>query len=394
MEKQKICIIGGGLTGLTTAIVLSKLNIKIDLISANSNNTHIKSNRTTAISQSNYNFLKNLKILESSRNEFWPCSHMKLYSKNEKEKLIEIFEMNKVRKKKEQIFYMFNNELFIKNLIKKIKKNKLITFKTEKKVSKIMNIGILKSVKFYKENSHKYNLIIVCTGNNSELLKNTFSNESFHHTYDDVSITTLLKHNSCNNNIARQIFLDDGILALLPISNTKTSIVFSINKKFINKYKKNKENYLRNKVHFYTKDFLKKIEFNSKIEFNNLNFLIRKKYFEDRVLLFGDALHQVHPLAGQGFNMILRDLAYLKKLLSEKTSLGLDIGNSDTLSEFSNVTQPRNFAYSIGIDFIKNSFSFENYVLKNFRNKIISDLNKNHFAKNIFYNIADKGLEF
>ena len=57
MEKQKICIIGGGLTGLTTAIVLSKLNIKIDLISANSNSTHIKSNRTTAISQSNYNFL-------------------------------------------------------------------------------------------------------------------------------------------------------------------------------------------------------------------------------------------------------------------------------------------------------------------------------------------------
>ena len=394
MEKQKICIIGGGLTGLTTAIALSKLNIKIDLISASNNSANIKLNRTTAVSQSNYNFLKNLKITESLKNEFWPCSHMKLYSKNEKEKLIEIFEMNKIGKQKEQILYMFNNEIFIKHLIKIIKKNKLITFKTQKKISKIINTGILKSVKFYDENSHKYNLIIVCTGNNSKLLKNIFYSDSFEHGYDEVSITTMLKHNSCSNNIVRQIFLDDGILALLPIANTKTSIVFSINKKFVNEYKKNKENFFKNKIHYYAEYFLEKIKFNSKIEFNNLNFSIREKYFEDRVLLFGDVLHQVHPLAGQGFNMTLRDLVHLKKILSNKVSLGLDIGNSDTLSEFSNVTQPRNFVYSIGIDFLKHSFSSENYIAKNFRNKIISDLNKNHFAKDIFYKLADEGLKF
>ena len=109
---------------------------------------------------------------------------------------------------------------------------------------------------------------------------------------------------------------------------------------------------------------------------------------------FGDVLHQVHPLAGQGFNMTLRDLVHLKKILSNKVSLGLDIGNSDTLSEFSNVTQPRNFVYSIGIDFLKHSFSSENYIAKNFRNKIISDLNKNHFAKDIFYKLADEGFKF
>ena len=48
----------------------------------------------------------------------------------------------------------------------------------------------------------------------------------------------------------------------------------------------------------------------------SLNFLIRNKYFEDRILLFGDSLHVVHPLTGQGFNMILRDLASLEKILS------------------------------------------------------------------------------
>ena len=67
MEKQKICIIGGGLTGLITAITLSKLNIKVDLITSNINQ-NIKSNRTTVISPNNYNFLKKLKIFKFSKN--------------------------------------------------------------------------------------------------------------------------------------------------------------------------------------------------------------------------------------------------------------------------------------------------------------------------------------
>ena len=67
MKKQKICIIGGGLTGLITAITLSKLNLKIDLITGNIHQD-ITSNRTTAISQANFNFLKKLKIFKFSKN--------------------------------------------------------------------------------------------------------------------------------------------------------------------------------------------------------------------------------------------------------------------------------------------------------------------------------------
>ena len=54
MKKQKICIIGGGLTGLITAISLSKLNCEIDLIIDNFSK-NLKSNRTIAISNSNLN---------------------------------------------------------------------------------------------------------------------------------------------------------------------------------------------------------------------------------------------------------------------------------------------------------------------------------------------------
>ena len=127
----------------------------------------------------------------------------------------------------------------------------------------------------------------------------------------------------------------------------------------LNKYKNKKNFLLQNKIKSYTKHFYKKVKFISNIEFKDLNLLIRKIYYRDRVLLFGDALHEVHPLAGQGFNMVLRDLAILEKTLKDKIGLGLDIGSSDILSEFSNETKSRNFVYAMGIDFLKNSFSFQ-----------------------------------
>ena len=384
MNKQKICIIGGSLTGLVTAISLSKLNCEIDLVINNNNQTR-QSNRTVAISQSNLDFLNKLEISKSFKNDVWPCSIMKLYTENENKSFSELFQLNNIKKEK-KILYMIENSKLIKNMNNKIKNIKNITLIKNKKINKIENIGLLKSVKFGK-NNFKYNLVIACTGANSDLSKNIFPNESIENSYKETSATTILKHNSCKNNVARQIFLDDAILALLPISKDKTSIVFSI---------KNSEKqniiFLKKKIKFYAKKYIKNIKLNSNIEFNNLNFLIREKYFNDRTLLFGDALHLIHPFVGQGFNMVIRDLMSLKKILSKKINLGLDIGSSDILSEFSNDTKSNNFVFSIGVDMLKNSFSIKNSYFKEIRNNLFKVLNKNNFAKDIFINVADKGL--
>ena len=79
MRKQKVCIIGGGLSGLITAITLSKLNLEIDLITRNYDKS-VKSSRTIAISQNNYNFLKELNIFKFSKKIFWPSYKIKLYT--------------------------------------------------------------------------------------------------------------------------------------------------------------------------------------------------------------------------------------------------------------------------------------------------------------------------
>jgi len=319
---------------------------------------------------------------------------MKLYTETKKKEFTEIFGLNRDKKQKKQILYMMENSIIAKHLIRNIKKKNIISLKTHKIISEIVPSGLLKSVKFKSKDNSKYNLIIICTGSNSRLVKTLFNDQSFEHSYEEVSITTTLKHSFVKNNVARQIFLNNEILALLPISNTKTSIVWSIKKNIINKYKNKNDLFLKKRIKFYTKYFLKKVKFITGIEYKDLNLLIRKKYYQDRVLLFGDALHVVHPLAGQGFNMVLRDLASLEKILKNKINLGLDIGSSEILSEVSNEIKPRNFIYSLGIDFLKNCFSLQNKSFKNFRNKIITRLNKNNAAKDLFFNLADEGFKF
>ncbi len=382
MEKQKICIIGGNLTGLVTAIALSKLNCQIDLITGKANPNY-QSNRTIAVSENNFDFLNKLNIKKSLIKEMWPCSIMKLYTEIKNENFSKVFELNNDNKQK-KVSYMIENSKIMKLMTSKIRQIKSISIKSNEKISEIFTSGLLKSVKI-NNNKFKYNLIIVCTGNNSSLVKNLFSNQIIENSYKEISITTILNHSSLKNNTVRQIFLDNGILALLPISKTKTSIVWSIKENM-----KEKNNFLlKKKIKFYAKNYLKDIKFATNIEYKDLKFFIRNKYFQDRTLLFGDALHVIHPFAGQGFNMTLRDLASLGKILNKKINLGLDIGSLDILSEFSDEIKPRNFAFSIGVDFLKNSLSF-----KKLRNSALKILNRSNFAKDIFFNIADKGFKF
>ena len=387
MEKQNICIIGGNLTGLVTAITLSKLNCQVDLITGNTNQ-NLSSNRTIAVSENNFDFLNKLNINKSLRKEIWPCSIMKLYTESKNKKFSEIFEINSDNRQK-KILYMIENSKMMKFMINKIKQIKAISVKNHEEISEISTSGLLKSVKF-NNNRLKYNLIIICAGNNSSLVKNLFNDQIIENSYKETSITTILHHGPLKNDTVRQIFLDNAILALLPISNTKTSVVWSVKENII---KKN-DLFVKKKIKFYTKNYLQNSTFATNIEYKDLKFFIRNEYYQDRTLLFGDALHVVHPFVGQGFNMTLRDLVCLEKILRKKINLGLDIGSSDILSEFSKETKPRNFAFSVSVDLLKNSFSIRNKYFKKIRNNILKTLNRNNFVKDIFFNIADKGFKF
>ena len=119
---------------------------------------------------------------------------------------------------------------------------------------------------------------------------------------------------------------------------------------------------------------------------------IRDSYYNN-ILAFGDLLHKVHPLAGQGFNMTIRDIKEINKLIEFKKDHGLDLDNS-ICSDFEKNTKNKNYLFSNGIDFIYEFFNFERKLNSQFLSKSLKFIGKNPSLNKLFTKIADKGSIF
>ena len=121
MTKQKICIIGDGLTGLSAAIILSQENIKIDLYAGNNRKNKLKNDsRTTAISESSYQFLRQKLNIK----EILFLAHKEISLFFEDKKKIKNF-LN-FKESKKNLMYIFQNKVLKRNLEIKIAKKKNI----------------------------------------------------------------------------------------------------------------------------------------------------------------------------------------------------------------------------------------------------------------------------
>ena len=133
---------------------------------------------------------------------------------------------------------------------------------------------------------------------------------------------------------------------------------------------------------------IKKIE---EIELFELKSLILRSYYHNSILAFGDLLHRIHPLAGQGFNMTIRDINLLMDIINQKIDLGLSI-DSSVNSEFENKLKHKNYIFSNGIDLIHEFFNLERKFDNTFFSKSLKLLGKNPYINKFFTKIADKGI--
>ena len=170
----------------------------------------------------------------------------------------------------------------------------------------------------------------------------------------------------------------------MPISNKKTSIVFSIFDQDLIKDKLR----IINLIKYYNKSY--KIKNFGKLKEFPIYLSLSRNYFHKNILSFGDALHRVHPLAGQGFNMTLRDARILRDLIKKNLDLGLSLNY--VLEKFEKERKNTNFLFSIGIDFLHEFFKLLNkYNIKSV-DKFFKITNKNIFIKKKLESFADKGF--
>ena len=116
-----------------------------------------------------------------------------------------------------------------------------------------------------------------------------------------------------------------------------------------------------------------------------------RSYYHKNIIAFGDLLHKLHPLAGQGFNMTIRDIKEILKLVKFKKDHGLELDTSICL-DFEKNTKNRNYLFSNGIDLIYEFFNYENKINNNTFNKYVKLIGQNQILNKIFTKFADDGL--
>ena len=360
-----VCLIGKSLTTLVLSKIFINNGVSVDIYY--SNNKKLKSqsgknSRTIGLSNYSIDFLEDEKILQ--KKDCWDIKEINLYKDDNPEIFLNF-------KSKKNSFFMTTYNYFYNKLETKIKKNKLVKFRRSTTDKQLLDL---------KKKNYE---IIITTDTNNLLFKKFFS-KHYKKNYNSTAFTTIINHSIKTNNIAEQYFTKYGPLAFLPISNKKTSIVFSIFDQDLIKDKLR----IMNLIKYYNKSY--KIKNFGELKKFPIYMSLSRNYFHKNILSFGDALHRVHPLAGQGFNMTLRDARILSDLIKKNLDLGLSLNY--VLEKFEKERKNTNFLFSIGIDFLHEFFKLLNkYNIKSV-DKFFKITNKNIFIKKKLESFADKGF--
>ena len=363
---MNVCIIGDGLTSLSLAKNLINKKINVHIYYKKIAND-FSSSRTIGISKHNIEYYEK-NILKLHKKIKWQIKKIDIFSEKIKKNKILNFENNN-----ETLFYMIRNDVLYKSLNEKLSESKFCKKK------------IIKKNFFYEKllKKNNYDIIINCDQNNP-ISKKYFTRKIIKD-YKNFAYTTILEHEKLKNNSAIQVFTSLGPIAFLPISNTKTSVVCSLDT--------NNKNYNDNEIlKLINKSNPKfKVKKNSKINCFALKSSNLRKYYHENILAFGDLLHKIHPLAGQGFNMTIRDIEDLSNIIQNKINLGLQL-DSLIFDEFQRKTKNRNFIFSNGIDFIYEFFNFDTNINGNNLSKILKYIGSNKNFMKSAIKFADKGL--
>ena len=355
---MKVCILGNGLVSLTLAKSLVNLGINVDIFSDQKIKKYNKI-QTIGISKNNIEFF-NSNILNIKK-LLWDVNNIEIFSENLKnQKILKFDDKNK------RLFSVIKNYQIYSLLHSKLKKDNLVKFK--------------KSFKKNNYTKNEYKLIFNCEYNHPITKK--FFNKRISKNYNSFAYITMIKHKKLNSNeVATQIFTKIGPIAFLPVSLTETSVVYSIKEK----QNINLEKLIRQ---YNTKYKIIKI---SKPENFELRLSIMRNYYHKNIIAFGELLHKIHPLAGQGFNMSIRDIKDIIKLIEFKINHGLDLDNS-ICKDFEKKTRHRNYIFSNGIDFIYEYFNYENKINNSILSKTVKHIGRNKFVNKYFKKFADNGI--
>lgn len=152
--------------------------------------------------------------------------------------------------------------------------------------------------------------------------------------YDQTAMVATVRHARAHDGVAVELFLPGGPFAMLPMTEHRCNVVWSEKSDLARRFMAMDDAAFLSELRLRFGDWLGEITLAGPRFAYPLSLQQADRYTENRLALVGDAAHSIHPIAGQGLNMGLRDVAGLAEAVVDAHRLGLDIGSAATLRAY------------------------------------------------------------
>jgi 2-octaprenyl-6-methoxyphenol hydroxylase len=182
--------------------------------------------------------------------------------------------------------------------------------------------------------------------------------------YGQSAIVTNVGHERDHGGRAEEHFLPAGPFAILPLTGRRSSIVWTETTAEADRIMALPAGAFHAELERRFKLHLGEITTVGARRAHPLGFFVARSFIAERLALVGDAAHLIHPIAGQGLNMGLRDVAALAEVVVDAARLGLDWGTADVLDRYQRWRRFDTMAMGLATDGLNRLFSNRSPVLR------------------------------
>ena len=380
--RTDVLIVGGGLVGSTLASALAEgglTSIVIDRSSPRNQNTRSFDGRATAVAQSTKRMLTVIGIWSNLKGKVSPIYDIRVTDGNSRHYL----HFDHSNMTEDALGYMIENHFLRRAILRTTLKREEIKYMAPVELTEVVrnSKGICAVLADGRE---IHAALIVGADGRSSYVRQHAGIPVTKWSYKQAGIVCTVAHDKPQYNIAHDHFFPAGPFAILPLVGDRSSIVWTENLDDARMLIElpGREFLLELAQRF--GDFLGPLEVVGPRSSYPLHLQFAESCTAPRLALVGDAIHGMHPVAGQGFNMGLRDVAALTEVLVDAYRLGLDIGTTNSLRQFERWRRFDNTLMLAATDGLNRLFSNDSLPFQLVRDLGLAVVNASSTLKNVF----------
>jgi 2-octaprenyl-6-methoxyphenol hydroxylase len=185
--------------------------------------------------------------------------------------------------------------------------------------------------------------------------------------YDQSGIVVTVGHERDHQGRAEEHFLPAGPFAILPLKGNRSSLVWTENRKEAARIVGLSDEEFHDELERRFGLHLGEVKALDKPRAFPLGYFVARSFIAERMALVGDAAHLIHPIAGQGLNMGLKDVAALAEVVVDAARLGIDLGQADVLERYQRWRRFDTVAMGVATNSLNFLFSNQSTLLRTVR---------------------------